>query len=125
MGARIFLGLYAILSAPFGIYMFFRPGSLEAFAGVAATSTTGTIELQAMHGGLTVALFVVAVLGAARQPDTRNALFTVGLFGASFGLARLLAATLAAEFSSYTVGGLAFELVSAGVAAALLCRAPR
>ena len=46
MGARIFLGLFGLLSIPYGIYCFLRPGFLEAFAGVAATSTTGTVELR-------------------------------------------------------------------------------
>jgi hypothetical protein len=46
MLARIFFALTALIWLPYGIYCFFRAGYLCRAAGVAATTTTGTIELQ-------------------------------------------------------------------------------
>ena len=45
--ARAFLGLFGVFSVPYGLYCFARPDFLEAFAGIGAVSTTGTIELRA------------------------------------------------------------------------------
>jgi hypothetical protein len=52
MIARLFLGLQAILFIPYGLYCLTQPQMLAEAAGVTATTLTGTIELQAMYGGL-------------------------------------------------------------------------
>lgn len=51
MGARIFVGIFGLFTIPYGLFCFLRPGFLDEFAGVAATS----VELRAMYGGLQTA----------------------------------------------------------------------
>jgi hypothetical protein len=117
---RIFLALSGLVWFAYGIYCFFAPGFLEATAGIAATSTTGTIELRAMYGGLQAGMGALALV-AVLQP----ALVTAALLSSSFlfaGLAatRLLAAIDAGELSSYTISGLSLEWGSLALAVALL-----
>jgi len=125
LGARIFLGLFGLLSIPYGLYCFLSPGFLDAFAGVAATSTTGTVEIRAMYGGLQTAFGVLALLGALRPAFTRAALLATAILCAGLGSFRLLGAIAAAEVSSYTGQGLVFELGSTAIALLLLRRLPR
>ena len=125
MGTRIFLGLFGLFSAPYGLYCFLRPGFLDAFAGVAATSTTGTVELRAMYGGLQTAFGVLALLGALRPALTHAALLTTAFLCAGLGSFRLLGAIAASEVSSYTGQGLLFELGATALAVFLLRRQPQ
>lgn len=125
MGARVFLGLFGLLSIPYGVFCFLRPEFLDAFAGVAATSTTGTVELRAMYGGLQTAFGVLALVGALRPAFTHAALLATALLCAGLGSFRLLGAIAAAEVSSYTGQGLVFELGATALAFYLLRRLPR
>jgi hypothetical protein len=122
MGARIFLGLFGLVSIPYGVFCFLRPGFLEDVAGVAATSTTGTVELRAMYGGLQAAFGALALLGALRPAFVHTALLTTAFLCAGLGLARLLGAIAAGEVSSYTAQGLVFEFGVTAIAVGLLRR---
>lgn len=118
---RLFLGISALAWGGYGLYCFLDPGSLAAIAGVTSTTTTGATELRAMYGGLQIALGMLAALALLRPAVQPGVLLTLafvtgGLFGA-----RLLAALPTSDFSSYTVGALAFELAFT-VFAALLYR---
>jgi hypothetical protein len=121
---RLFLAASALLWLPYGLVCFFDPGFLAEAAGVASTSATGTIELRAMYGGLQAALGVLA--GAAYfQPSLqRPALVTLSFICAGLFMARLLGALLSLDFSSYTMLGLLFELLSSTFATRLLARLP-
>lgn len=105
---------------PYGIFCFFQPTFLEQLAGVGATSTTGTVELRAMYGGLQTAFGALALLGALRPAVLQPALLTTAFLCAGLGLFRLLGAIAAAEVSSYTAMGLVFEVGSAAIAVSLL-----
>lgn len=119
MVARIFLGLFGLLSVPYGIYCFARPEFLESLAGVAAVSTTGTVELRAMYGGLQAGFGALALLGALRPSFVPSALLAAAFLCAGLGLFRLFGALAAGELSSYTAQGLVFELGSTALATAL------
>lgn len=121
----MFLGFFGLVAMPFGIICFANPGFLDAFAGVAATSTTGTVELRAMYGGMQMAFGVLAFLGAFRPAFTRTALLATAILCAGLGSCRLLGAIAASEVSSYTRGGLVFELGSTAIAVLLLRRVPQ
>src|SRR5262249_47837434 len=101
MGARIFLGLFGLISLPYGLYCFLHPDFLGPFAGVSATSTTGTVELRAMYGGLQAGFGALALLGAFRPAFTRTALLSTAFLCAGLGSFRLLGALAAGEVSSY------------------------
>jgi|SRR5688572_20896509 len=124
MAARVFLGFFGLLSVGYGLYCFARPEFLDAFAGVAATSTTGKIELRAMYGGLQTAFGVFALLGALRPALTRTVLLSIAILCAGLGSFRVMGAVAASEVSSYTGQGIAFELGSMAVAVFLLRRLP-
>jgi hypothetical protein len=123
--ARAFLALFSLVSIPYGIFCFLEPSFLDRFAGVAATSTTGTVELRAMYGGLQTGFGVLALLGALRPAFVQTALLTTAFLCAGLGSFRLLGAIAASDLSSYTAQGLVFELGSTVLAVLLLRRLPR
>ena len=125
MAARIFLAIFGLFSLPYGIYCFVDPAFLAPFAGVAATTTTGTIEIQAMYGGLQAGFGALALFGALRVEHLRSVLLSTAFLVTGLGLFRLLGAMRAGELSSYTVQGLAFEIPSAMIAIGLYVYASR
>jgi len=122
---RLFLAASGLVWSLYGLFCFFEPSFLGEVAGVASTSTTGTIELRAMYGGLQIALGVLAGAACVRPALQRPALVTLAFLCAGLFTARLLAAVLGAEFSSYTAGGLLFELLSSVFATRLLVELPQ
>ena len=117
---RIFLGLSGLLWFAYGVYCFFDPGFLDETAGVTATSTTGTIELRAMYGGLQAGMGALALAAVVRPALVVPALLASSFLFAGLASARLLAALQAGELSSYTMSGLALEWGSLAIAVALL-----
>ncbi len=119
---RYFLIVSTLIWLPYGIFCFFQPGFLEGVAGVSALSVTANIELRAMYGGLQCAIGVLAALAVVREDLRCPALVTLGFLTAGLGLSRLAGAALEGEVSIYTGSAIAFELVSATVAAWILSR---
>jgi hypothetical protein len=118
----IFLAASVLVWLPYGLWCFARPESLAAIAGVAARTPTGVAELRAMYGGLQIAIGALAAIGLARPALRRGVVMTLGLLTGGLGSTRLLAVVLGAGLSSYTAGGLVFELGSVLWVAALLRR---
>ena len=112
MAARIFLAIFGFFSLPYGIYCFLQPGFLAEFAGVSALSTTGTVELQAMYGGLQAGFGALALFGALRPAYAPTILLATAFQCLGLGSFRLMGALSASEFSAYTSQGIAFELGS-------------
>jgi hypothetical protein len=121
---RLFLAVSASLWLPYGLLCFFAPGFLAEVAGVASTSTTGTIELRAMYGGIQAALGVLSGAAFFQPSLQRPALVALAFVCAGLFTARLLGALLSAEFSPYTSLGLLFEILSTTFATRLLARLP-
>lgn len=109
LGARIFLGLCALLWLPYGLMLLADPAMLAESAGVAATSATGTVELRAMYGGLQAAVGALALAGALRPALAAHALVALGALAGGLALARTGAAFTASSFEGYTLGALALE----------------
>ena len=120
MVPRIFFALTALVWLPYGIFCFFQPGYLAEAAGVAATTTTGTIELRAMYGGLQAGIGAFALATALRPTLVGPALFASCFLFAGLALTRLLAAIGTGELSSYTIFALCLEWGSTLVAVWLL-----
>ena len=123
MGRRIFLVVSALVWLPYGIYCFFAPGFLAGAAGVAALTPTGSTELRARYGGLQAGLGVLALSGAFSAAMTRPALLALAFLCGGLGSTRLLGLLIDGGISSYTVSGLTFEFLSAGLAIHFLRRA--
>ena len=114
-----FLAVLGALFLLYGLYCFVRPGFLAEAAGVSGTSATGVAELRAMYGGLQAAMGVL-LLAAARDPRLELAgLAALAFVMPGLATARLGAAIFAGAWSAYTVGALAFELLTSAAAVAL------
>jgi hypothetical protein len=120
--ARGFLGFTALVWLPYGIVCLLWPEHLADIAGVAAHTTTGTVELRAMYGGVSTAVGTLALLGALRAHTMRSALTTIATVCAGIGTARLVATVAAGELSAYTAAALVLEWGSLVVATMLLRR---
>jgi CHASE2 domain-containing sensor protein len=123
MAARVFLGLMGLMWAAYGVWCFINPGFLQESVGVAAIAgTPGLVDIQATYGGFQTAVGVLLLAGALRPENTRSVVVTYGVLCAGIGSARLVAALLASEWSSYTSIGVGFELGTVAVVLALLAR---
>lgn len=121
---RIFLGLSALVWAPYGLWCFLYPGFLAEAAGVSAGTATGTVELRAMYGGLQFAIGAFAAAAVVRETLQPAALLMVGVLCAGLFIARLPAALIVGEFPVYTVMALVVELAVVVIAAWLIRRLP-
>ncbi len=120
MATVIFLAISAAVWLPYGLFCFANPGFLAEAAGVSAGTTTGTVELRAMYGGLQAGIGTLALTAIWRETLRRPALLCILFLCAGLALARFLGAAVAAEFSAYTIMGLLLEIGSVAFAAAVL-----
>lgn len=122
MGTRLFLGAMALMWLGYGLWCFLDPGYLREAAGVAALSSTGSVDLRATYGGLQMAVGALLAGGALRAALTRQALLAYGVLCAGIGSARLCGALLESEWSGYTLFAVCFELGSVALVLVLLAR---
>jgi len=102
----------AIIWLPYGAYCFFQPDALLDAAGVSATTPTGTTELRAMYGGLQMAIGTHALVAIFRPRLVSGFLLSLVFLTGGLASTRLLGVLMDGGFSSYTGGGLSFEIVS-------------
>ena len=122
IGARLFLAVSTLVWLPYGIYCFFAPGFLAGAAGVESLSPTGSTELRAMYGGLQAGIGMLTLSGALSEAMTRPALLAIAFLCSGLGSTRLLGALIEGGISSYTISGMIFEFLSAGLAIHFLRR---
>jgi hypothetical protein len=109
MIGRVFLGLQAIIFIPYGLYCLVAPESLAAGAGVVATSTTGTIELQTMYGGLQVAVGVMCAVALLRRGFEPVALYALLFVFAGLAVVRVSLGLMHGDMSGYTLFAMIYE----------------
>ncbi len=112
MVARLFLGFQAVVFIPYGLYCLVQPQMLSDVAGIAATTATGVIELQAMYGGMQTAVGVLCALGAAAERYRSGALMALLFIFAGLAVPRVSLALMHGEFSGYTTFAMVFESLS-------------
>ncbi len=122
LAIRLFLGFSALIWFPYGIFCFLQPGYLTEAAGLGLTSATATTEVRAMYGGLQMAIGALSGMALLRPTLVQAALTALAFLAVGLGTARLIGSLLDASYSTYTVGGLIFEFLSAGLAIWLLRR---
>ena len=115
MAARIFLGISALIWVPFGVYCLFVPGFLGEAAGVAFATPTGSTDMRATYGGLTLVIGGFALMGALREPCRGNGLLMLSAACTGLGGARLIGLALDGGFSAWTGQALALELGTAAI----------
>lgn len=109
MIAKLFLGLQVLLFIPYGLYCLVDPGMLAGSAGIEATTVTGRIELQAMYGGLQVAVGAMCLLGLFRVRFEQVALHALLFIFAGLAVVRVSLGLSRGDFSGYTVFAMSFE----------------
>jgi len=112
MIARLFLGLQAILFIPYGLYCLTQPQMLAEAAGVTATTVTGTIELQAMYGGMQTAVGVLCALAVFNDAYRRISLVALLFVFAGLAPVRVTLGLMHGDFSGYTLFAMLFESAS-------------
>ena len=125
MAARIFLGITAAAFIGYGLVCLARPEVVANATGMNLATSTASVEVRAMYGGLQTAVGILAALAVMRAEWRTPILLCIGLL--FFGLAsgRLLGIVVDSDASAYNFGALAFETASAGIALALVARASR
>lgn len=118
MFERVVLGLSALIWLPYGVYCFFVPEVLSGAdsAGIVASTPTGVTELRAMYGGLQAAIGALAIAALIRPRLASGVLLTLVFITGGLASARLMGLLIDGGFSSYTGGGLGFEIVSCAAA---------
>ena len=109
MIGRLFLGLQVLLFIPYGLYCLVSPESLATGAGVAATSITGTIELQTMYGGLQVAVGAMCAVALLRRDFEPVAFHALLFVFAGLAVVRVSLGLVHGDFSAYTLFAMTFE----------------
>ena len=109
MVVRVILGLQAIIFLPYGLWCLVNPGLLSGAAGITATSITGTIELQAMYGGLQTAVGVLCALAVFQAAYQRIALVALLFIFAGLAVPRITLGLMHGDFSGYTLFAMSFE----------------
>ena len=112
----------ALIWLPYGVYCFVQPGMLEDAAGLVATTPTATTELRAMYGGLQMAIGALAAAALFRERLVPGALLTLVFLTGGLAATRLTGFLIDGGWSSYTAGGLGFEIVSCGLGLVALGR---
>jgi hypothetical protein len=125
MAVKVFLGVSVVVWLPYGLFCFVQPSFLGEVAGVVAHSATATTELRAMYGGLQAGIGVLCLIALLRVRFVRPALLALAFLCAGLFTARLAGLAVDGSISGYTAGGLVFELLSSGLAVALLLRGDR
>ena len=106
---KVFLALQGLMLTGYGLYCLTNPAMLAGAAGVQAVTTTGTIELQSMYGGLQTAIGVMCLLALIRPTMQGAAMMTLLLVFTGLAVTRVTLGLLQSDFSDYTVFAMVYE----------------
>ena len=120
MAQRLFLGILALIFLGYGLYCLVAPEALAGPAGIKALTITGTIELQAMYGGLQCGVGALCLVGSVKPEFARPALIALLFLLGGLATARSTLALMHMDMSAYTVFAALFELSSTAIALLLL-----
>lgn len=120
--ARLFLGVYAVLFAGFGAFMFMNPHVLVENLGAAGMGSNGLYELRSNYGGVSVGIGLACLAGALKRTFERPALFVLLAYTGGYALGRVAALPFDGVPTANLIGYAVFEAVTAALAAALLAR---
>ncbi len=112
----------AIIWLPYGLYCFIQPTMLVETVGIVPGTPTAMTEIRAMYGGLQMAIGALALASVARPRLISGTLLTLVFLTGGLASARLLGFLMDGGWSSYTAGGLGFEIISCGLALVALGR---
>lgn len=112
---QIFLLLESLIWLPYGLYLVFDPSFLVTATegGLLTGNGTGVSEIRAMYGGLQAAIGVSCLRGVLRPDRAMTALAMLAFLASGLWLGRVCGVFLDGGLSSYTIGALVFEGVTA------------
>lgn len=115
----LFFGATGLLGAGYGLYMLWSPGALADSPGIVAENATAATELRAVFGGIHAAMGVLLLAAILSGSLVTPALACIVAVTGGTGLGRLIGAIAESDFSGYSLGLTAFELVVAAMAVVL------
>lgn len=120
---KIILGVSALAFTGYGLISLSSPYIPAAFAGLDMTNGDAFAEIGAMYGGLQTGLGLFCFLALLKPDYYRAGLMLLVLGIGALALARLFSCLMTADtVTAYTYGALAYEFVTAIVAATALVR---
>lgn len=116
----VFLLLQACICTTLGVVIFMSPQWLTDMTTIAATSVHGTTDLRATYGGLFTAAGIASLAALVKEQWRPTVLSTLMIIYSGLGIARVAAALVWSDYSTYTVLCTVFEILSAIFALAML-----
>ena len=110
---RIVLFLNALVWLPYGFLCLLRPSTLADVAGLGLASPIALVEIQAMYGGLEIAIGALALGGALRPRAAEAAIRSLLLLYGGLVGGRAFGLVTSGDRSAYNLGAIAFELTGA------------
>ena len=121
MLGKVVLWISAFSFISYGVTCFFSPDVPAAYAGLTMTNGDAYAELGAMYGGLQAGVGLFCLLAALRNEYYRPALMLLVMAIGLLALGRLYSTITGTEaVGFYTYGALAYETVTAILAAIAL-----
>ena len=114
---RIVLIVNACVWLLYGLLCLVRPSTLAEVAAMGLASPTAIVEIQAMYGGLEVAIGVLALWGALRPRSAEAAIWSLLILYCGLVGGRAFGLFTSGDRSAYNLGAIAFELTGAALAA--------
>jgi len=120
----LYLWFNGLVFAGYGLACLVMPALPAGYAGLGLETTSGTVEVVAMYGGLQTGFGVMLMLGA-RDPSRREVvLLAVACVVGGLALARLFGMAVHGP-SPYNLGAVAYETTTAVLALVALRSQPR
>jgi len=115
----------AFIWLPYGLLCLLRPSTLAEVAAMGLESPTAVVEIQAMYGGLEVAIGVLALWGALRPRAAEAAVWSLLVLYCGLAGGRAIGLVASGDQSAYNLGAIALEISGAVLAAWAYARVRR
>ena len=113
VSATVFVG--------YGLFGFFNPEIPADFGGLVIANGNGFAEIGAMYGGLQTGIGIFCLISALKSDYYRAGLMLLAVAIGSLALGRLYGAIMTTDtLTGYTYGALAYEALTAALAAIAL-----
>ncbi len=114
---RIFLGLTGLALAAFGGWFLYDPIAAAAQLGLIVSGANASFEMRGIYGGVSLALGLLGIAGAAREGLRRPALWAFMAYFGGYTLARGLSLAIGEAPTGAFVGYAIFEVTVAALTA--------
>lgn len=120
----VLLWVNGVAFVGYGLVCLFAPALPAGYAGFELGTTSGTVEVVAMYGGLQTGFGVLVILGALKPEMRDTALWALAVVVGALATARLFGLLVHGP-SLYNLGAVSFELTVAVLSTIALRSSPR